>query len=78
MKIVLCLVALAACTDDTDPPWQLSHDRIIAIRATPPHVAAGDHAVIDGLIGSRGAPVAERAPDTVTVVSPAALAGAVT
>ncbi len=75
--LILALLALAACTDDTDPAWQLDHDRIIAIRATPPAIAAGEQAVIDGLRGFHGAPVAEAAPDAVTVVSPASLADAV-
>jgi hypothetical protein len=76
--LALCLSCLAACTDDTDPPWQLDHDRIIAVRATPPRIAAGDQAVIDTLVGFHGAPVAERSPDTATVDSPASLATAIT
>ena len=72
------LVSLVVgCTDDTDPPWQLDHDRIIAVRATPPRIAAGDQAVLDALLGFHGAPVAEQSPDTVIVDSPASLAGAV-
>jgi hypothetical protein len=75
---VAALVPAAwGCTDDTDPPWQLDHDRIIAVRATPPRIAAGAQAVLDGLIGSKGAPVAQRAPDDATVVSPASLAAAI-
>jgi len=70
------LVAVAACTDDSDPPWQLDHDRIIAVRATPPRIAAGDQAVVDMLVGFKGAPVAERSPDTLTVDSPASLVDA--
>ncbi|HEY0193613.1 MAG TPA: hypothetical protein VGC42_20995, partial [Kofleriaceae bacterium] len=77
MRAAVWLVALAACTDDTDPPWQLDHDRIIAIRATPPAITSGAQAVIDGLRGFHGAPVAEAAPDRVTVRSPASLADAV-
>jgi hypothetical protein len=77
VKRAIILFALAACTDDTDPPWQLDHDRIIAVRATPPHVSAGGDAVIDDLIGAKGAPVAEQAADAITVVSPPSLAGAV-
>ncbi|HSR95739.1 MAG TPA: hypothetical protein VLM79_01660, partial [Kofleriaceae bacterium] len=50
------VVAVAACTDDLDPPWQLDHDRIIAVRATPPQIAAGDRAVVDALVGTKGAP----------------------
>jgi len=68
---------MMGCSDDTDPPWQLDHDRIIAVRATPPRVAAGEQATIDALVGFRGAPVAELAPDSVTVESPASLAATV-
>lgn len=72
------VVSVAACTDDLDPPWQLDHDRIIAVRATPPQIAAGERAVVDALVGFKGAPVAELPPDDATVVSPASLAGALT
>ncbi len=65
------------CTDDTDPPWQLDHDRIIAVRATPPRIAAGEQAVIDGLVGFEGAPVAEQSPEDARVVEPASLAATV-
>jgi hypothetical protein len=75
--LAVAALVLVGCTDDTDPPWQLSHDRIIAIRATPAHVAAGEQAVIDGLTGSHGAPVAVASPETVTVVSPAGFTDAV-
>lgn len=78
MKRLLLLLLLPACTDDTDPAWQLDHDRIIAIRATPPAIAAHEQSVIDGLRGFHGAPVAEAAPDAVTVLSPAGMTGAVT
>jgi hypothetical protein len=70
------VVSVAACTDDLDPPWQLDHDRIIAVRATPPQIAAGERAVVDALVGFKGAPVAALSPDDATVVSPASLAGA--
>jgi hypothetical protein len=77
--LVYALVSAAlGCTGDTDPPWQLDHDRIIAVRATPPRIAAGEQAVLDALIGAKGAPVAERPPDSATVVSPASLAAAIT
>jgi hypothetical protein len=70
-------LGLLGCSDDLDPPWQLDHDRIIAVRATPPRIATGEQAVLDTLVGFQGAPVAEQAPDQVTVVSPASLGGAV-
>ena len=71
--ILALILAITGCTDDTDPPWQLDHDRIIAIRATPPRIDSGDRAVIDGLRGAKGAPLSEGAPDQVTVLSPASL-----
>lgn len=74
---VLTLAAVG-CTDDTDPQWQLAHDRIIAVRATPPHLAAaGDTSTIDALLGFKDAPTVERSPDAVQVVSPMSLAGTV-
>jgi hypothetical protein len=69
--------AVLGCTGDTDPPWQLDHDRIIAVRATPPRIAAGEQAMLDALIGAKGAPVADEIPNSATVVSPASLAAAV-
>jgi len=76
---VLLILAVAACTDDLDPQWQLSHDRIIAVRASPPHLLTpGDKSTIDVLLGFKDAPVAERSPDAVQVISPMALSGALT
>jgi hypothetical protein len=73
---VTILVLLAACGGDIDPQWQLSHNRIIAVRATPPHLAnPGDTSVIDALLGFKGAPPDERSPDAIEVISPVALAG---
>jgi hypothetical protein len=73
---LVALAGLAGCVDDTVPPWQLDHDRIIAVRATPPRIAAGEQAVIDGLIGFHGAPVAEQPPEDATVLDPAGFAPA--
>src|SRR4029079_15048087 len=44
----------AGCPGARDPPWQLDHDRIIAVRATPPGIAAGDKSTLDALIGTKG------------------------
>ena len=71
------LAVLAACAGDIDPPWQLDHDRIVAVRATPPHLASGETAQLDVLVGHKGAMTTEQPPDATTVVSPASLAGAV-
>ncbi|HZJ66904.1 MAG TPA: hypothetical protein VFD36_25530 [Kofleriaceae bacterium] len=67
-------IAAAGCTGDLDPPWQLDHDRIIAVRATPPGVAAGESATLDALLGHKGAPTRVAPPELATVVSPASLA----
>ena len=78
-RLALAAVAaalVAGCTSDVDPPWQLDHDRIVAVRATPPRIAAGETAQLDVLLGHVGAPTSEQAPDLVQVVSPMSLADA--
>ncbi len=68
------LAALAAgCGADLDEPWQLAHDRIIAVRATPPRILPGEQSTIDVLLGFEKLPVEERGPDLAMVVSPASL-----
>jgi hypothetical protein len=71
---MFAIAAAAGCTGDLDPPWQLDHDRIIAVRATPPGVAAGESATLDALLGHKGAPTRVAPPELATVVSPASLA----
>lgn len=77
-RALLLLLALVACNADVDPPWQLEHDRIIAVRAEPPRILAGEQSRIDLLVGFDMNPVTERAPDIATVVSPMTLSGIVT
>jgi hypothetical protein len=69
----LASLTLAACAGDVDEPWFLDHDRIVAVRATPPGIAAGERSVLDALIGTKGAPTHEASPDLATVVSPQSL-----
>lgn len=76
MKRLVLLALLGACASDVDPPWQLDHDRIIAVRATPPHIPAGATSTLDLFVGHKGAPTSVQAPDVATVVSPMSLAGA--
>jgi hypothetical protein len=66
-------IAASGCTGDLDPPWQLDHDRIIAVRATPPGISAGDKSTIDALLGAKGGPTRVAAPEAAAVVSPTSL-----
>lgn len=76
--LVLSLLALAACFDAPAPEWQLDHDRVIAVRASPPGIAAGGVATLDALVAHAGAPVAVEQPVEAAAIAPAAgLAGAV-
>jgi len=70
--------ALGGCTGDLDPPWQLDHDRIIAVRATPPGIAPGESSTIDALVGTKGEPTRVAPPELAAVVSPASLSDALT
>lgn len=73
--VALTGLAMTACGGDLDPPWQLDHDRIVAIRANPPRILAGETSTIDALVAQEGGPTAERIPDLVVVVGPESLAG---
>ena len=77
MKRALLLLALVACNSDIDEPWQLAHDRIIAVRATPPRIAPGGQSAIDVLLGYKELPTAQRPPDFAQVVSPESLSDVV-
>ncbi len=73
---ILALLAVGACTGDLDPKWQLDHDRIVAVRATPPGIASGSKSTIDALVAKKGDKVRVAAPELATVVSPASLSDA--
>ncbi|MGE0551090.1 MAG: hypothetical protein AB7O24_08060 [Kofleriaceae bacterium] len=64
------------CVDDVDQPWELDHDRIIAVRATPPRIITGERSEIDLLLGrvDRQPPI-EVIPEAAIVVSPMSLSG---
>ena len=78
MRMVILVASLGACVTEPDPEWQLDHDRIVAVRATPPHVPSGQAARLDALVAHKGAPTDLEEP---TAAGPAfaadALAGAV-
>jgi len=73
---LVTLVPLEACMGDLDPPWQLDHDRIVAVRATPPGIAAGETSTIDALLARKGEPTRVAPPELAMVVSPASLSDA--
>jgi len=70
----LALIALVGCAGDIDEQWQLDHDRIIAVRATPPGILPGEKAEIDALIGAKGEHPVEAPPQLAQIVTPQSLA----
>jgi hypothetical protein len=75
LAILAALAGLAGgCAADIDPPWQLDHDRIVAVRATPPGIAPGQRSTLDGLLAAKGGKTREAAPDAALVVTPTSLA----
>ncbi len=69
MRFMLVAISLllAGCFDPVDPRWQLDHDHIVAVRATPPRILPGESAELDALLAHAGAPA------TVTIPSEAAV-----
>jgi hypothetical protein len=60
------LLFLAACHAELEPPWQLDHDRVVAVRATPPGIVTGETALLDALVSHAGAPTDVEAPTGAT------------
>jgi hypothetical protein len=52
------------------------HDRIIAVRATPPGIVDGEHAVLDALLSAKDGATSEAPPLAAQVISPVALMSA--
>ncbi|MDX2093345.1 MAG: hypothetical protein SFX73_36210 [Kofleriaceae bacterium] len=77
-QLLVIALVLAGCGADIHEGWELDHDRIIAVRATPPRIAPGEQATIDLLLGSTAEPVAQQPPDAVVVISPPSLANVAT
>jgi hypothetical protein len=75
VRLLALSLVMAGCSDDLDPPWQLDHDRIIAVRATPPRIAPGARSELDTLFGHVGAAPTVELPSHATVLSPTILDG---
>jgi hypothetical protein len=59
------LLLLGACTPATDPPWQLDHDRVLAVRALPPAVVPGEIGRLEVLVAHAGGSTTVEQPDQV-------------
>lgn len=74
----LACVSLAftatACVDDLVLPWELEHDRVIAVRSSPPSIDSGQRATLDALLAAKGEPTRVASPANASVASPASLA----
>lgn len=74
--VVVLALSVVGCADELALPWELDHDRIVAVRATPPSIVTGERAELDALIALEGATTREQVPEAATVVYPAGLASA--
>ncbi len=68
--LLLAALALAGCFDAVDPEWQLDHDRIVAVRANPPHIPSGASTTFDALIAHKGGPTDIEQPLGIAVYAP--------
>ncbi|HUS30887.1 MAG TPA: hypothetical protein VMZ53_20390 [Kofleriaceae bacterium] len=66
---LLLLLAATGCIDPIDARWQLDHDHVIAARATPPRIRAGDATNLDALVAHANAPVSIENPMTAEVAT---------
>jgi hypothetical protein len=62
LKRVLLLVLVAGCIEEVDARWQLDHDHVVAARATPPRIRAGEQTAIDALVAHAGRGVSVESP----------------
>jgi hypothetical protein len=60
------LLVVTACSDEQPEAWSLDVDRIVAVSATPPHIAAGDVARLTALLANEGGPTEEAEPTRAT------------
>jgi hypothetical protein len=77
LRLLALAAALVGCNADIDEPWELDHDRIIAVRAEPPAIMPGETSQIDLFLGYEAMGPEEKRPDFVTVIAPMSLADTV-
>jgi hypothetical protein len=69
MRALVVLAILAGgCIDPVDARWQLDHDHVIAVRATPPRIMPGERAELDALVAHEGLLAAIEAPANAAVL----------
>lgn len=74
LVLTLACASFAACTDELDEPWELTHARVLAVRANPPAIQPGERATLDALLLPGDARTQVTAPEAAQVLSPASLA----
>ena len=62
--LILPLVCVVGCIVPVDPRWTLDHDHVIAARATPPRIRAGEATNLDALVAHEDGPVTIENPMT--------------
>lgn len=74
--LIVLVAALVGCGDPVDEAWELDHDRLIAIRATPSRIASAETATLDALLGAVGEDPRHVQVETAAVITPTSLAAA--
>ncbi len=71
---LIWIVIFGACAEDIVEEWHLDHDRVIAVRASPPGIVAGQTSELDALLGHADGTPTETRPSAAMVLSPPSLA----
>jgi hypothetical protein len=58
----LLLLLLVGCIEPIDQRWELDHDHVVAVRATPPAIMPGERARIDALLAHADKPPTVASP----------------
>lgn len=68
--LVLALAVLVTgCLDPLDPPWSLSHDHVVAVRASTPALMPGERAQLDALVAHADGPLTVDTPLEAAVIA---------
>jgi hypothetical protein len=62
MKRALAIAFAACSAPEPLEPWQLDHDRVVAVRAEPPHLPPGEVALLDALVAHADGPTTVEPP----------------